>query len=87
MKYSKEQYKTLSERFNKNSLTGKLILIKQSPTLLYLELDDWNIRLRLDDYEAMVEGLDELFEFPKFVTFDFLREVFKLIDINVKEFK
>jgi len=87
MKYSKEQYKTLSERFNKNSLTGKLILIKQNTNLFVLETDGYNIRLYLDDYDAMVEGFDELFEFPKFVTFDFLREVFKLIDINVKEFK
>lgn len=87
MKFSKEAYKTLSERFNKNSLTGKLILIKNNPTLLYLELDDWNIRLRLDDSEAMDEGIDLWFEFPTELTFELMRDVFKLIDINVKQLK
>lgn len=88
MKYSSEQYKTLSERFNKQSFTGKLIIIKNNPNLFEIEVDDYNLRLRLLDEDAMKEGIDRRFSFPEFITFEVMRDLFKLVDINnIKELK
>jgi len=82
VKYTKEQYIQLGERFSKSSLTGKLILIKNNQELFQIESDGYNLRLRLLDDEAMCLGLDSYFSFPEFVDFSFLRDVLRLVDIN-----
>jgi len=82
MNYNKEQYKTLSERFNSQSFTGKLIIIKNNPSLFEIEVDDYNLRLRLLDQEAQRLEIDKWFSFPEFITFEILRDLFKLVDIN-----
>lgn len=86
MKYTAEQYKTLAERFNKNSFLGKVILIKQNSDIFTIESDGYNLALRLE-HEAMNLELDRLFEFPSQFDFNSLRDIFKLIDINIKEWK
>jgi hypothetical protein len=86
MIYSIENYKILAERFNKQSLTGKLLLIKNNPQLFTLEIDDWNVRLRLEE-EAMKLELDMLFSFPDTLSFDLMRDIFKLVGINIKPLK
>mgnify|MGYP000868879211 CR=1 FL=1 len=86
MIYSKEQYITLSERFNKQSFLGKLLLIKQNPNLFTLEVDGTNVRLRLEN-DAMVLGLDSYFSFPEFFEYSHLKDIFSLADIKVKELK
>ena len=86
MIYSKEQYITLSERFNKQSFLGKLLLIKQNSNLFTLEVDGTNVRLILEN-EAMVLGLDSYFSFPEFFDYSHLRDIFSLSDIKVKELK
>lgn len=84
MIYTEVQYKTLASRFNTNSFLGKLVLIKQNPTLFYIECDGVNLRLRLED-EAMKLGLDSYFSFPEFVDFEVISNLCKLADLNVKE--
>ena len=86
MIYSKEQYITLSERFNKQSFLGKLLLIKQNPNLFTLEVDGTNVRLRLEN-DAMVLGLDSYFSFPEFFEYSHLKDIFSLGNIAVKELK
>jgi len=86
MIYSKEQYITLSERFNKQPFLGKLILIKNNPELFILEVDGTNVRLRLEN-DAMVLGLDSYFSFPEFFEYFHLKDIFSLADIKVKELK
>ena len=84
-KYTAEQYKTLADRFNKMTFLHKLITIKNTPQLFYLDTDGYNVELRLVDDEAMFNGFDDLFEFPTTFEFHHLKDVFSLIDIKVKE--
>ena len=87
MKYTEAQYKTLGERFSKQSFLGKLVLIKQQKDLFEIESDGYNIRLRLLDDEAMKLGLDSHFSFPEFLEYEHLRDIFSLADINIKQLK
>lgn len=84
--YSQTQYKTLASRFNANSFLGKLVLIKQNPSLFSIECDGVNLRLRLED-EAMNLGLDSYFSFPEFVDFEVISSLGKLADLSIKELK
>ena len=87
MKYSVEQYKTLGERFSKQSFLGKLVLIKQQKDLFQIETDGYNIRLRILDNEAMELNIDSYFSFPEFFEYSHLKDIFSLADIKVKELK
>lgn len=84
MKFNVEQYKTLASRFNSNSFLGKLVLIKQNPTLFSIECDGVNLRLRLED-EAMKIGIDSHFSFPEFVDFEVISNICKLADLDINE--
>ena len=86
MKYSIEQYKVLAERFNKQTFLGKLILIKNNPEIFTLEVDGANVRLRLEN-DAMLLNLDYNFSFPQFFEFFYLKDIFSLADIKIKELK
>ncbi len=86
MKYSIENYKVLSERFNKMSLLQKLVTIKQNPDIMELYTDGYNWRLRLEEPAQKLE-LDLLFEFTEFSTFEVMRDICKLADLNIKELK
>lgn len=86
MIYTEAQYKTLASRFNSNSFLGKLVLIKQNPTLFSIECDGVNLRLRLEN-EAMQLGIDSYFSFPEFVDFEVISSICKLVDLNIKELK
>lgn len=84
MSFSKQQWVTLSERFNSNSFTGKIILIKNNLTIFKLEYDgDGNFFLRLCDNSAMLEGYDLLFSFPQNLDFTQMRDLFKLLDLEI----
>lgn len=83
-KYTLEQYQELAKRFNGNSFTGKLILIKQH-SLFKLESDGFNFFLRLDDEDAMQAGWDSFFIFPQNLEFKDLRDMFNLIDLKLWE--
>jgi hypothetical protein len=87
MKFTESQYKTLGERFNKQSFLGKLVLIKQQKDLFEIESDGYNIRLRINDMEAMNLGLDSHFSFPEFIDFEVLKDICKLADLPVKELR
>ena len=87
MAYTVEQYRTLSERFNKMSFLQKLITIKNNDTLMYIETDGYNIRLRFFDKGVMERGDDLLFFFPQFLEYSHLKDIFSLGNINVKELK
>jgi hypothetical protein len=87
MKFTENQYKTLGERFSSQSFLGKLILIKQNKELFSIETDGVNLRLRLNDIEAMNLGIDSYFSFPEFIDFEILRDICKLADLNIKELK
>ena len=84
-KYTEAQYKTLADRFNKMTFLHKLITIKNTPQLFYLESDGYNVELRLLDDDAMFNGFDDLFEFPTTFEFRHLKDVFSLIDIKVEK--
>lgn len=83
MNYSTSQWKTLSERFNSNSFSGKLILIKQNPEIFKLESDGYNFFLRLNDQESMNSEVDLLFEFPQNFEYQEMKAVFSLFDLNL----
>ena len=83
--YTKEQWKTLSDRFNSNSFLGKLILIKNNTEVFYIQTDGYNIRLRLVCENAMREGFDSYFSFPEFFDYSHLKDIFSLTDIKIKE--
>lgn len=85
--YTKEQWRTLSDRFNSNSFLGKLILIKSNPEIFYIQSDGYNIRLRLICENAMHDGFDAYFSFPEFVGFEVISSLSKLGDLNIKELK
>ena len=87
MIYTVEQYKTLAERFNKQPFLQKLITIKNNDTLMYIETDGYNIRLRFFDKGVMERGDDLLFSFPQFLEYSHLKGIFSLGNINVKELK
>lgn len=83
MKYTAEQYKTLAERFNKQPFLGKLIHIKNNPDIFTIESDGYNMRLRLEE-EAQKAELDLLFEFPEFMEFSHIKDIFSLVNIKIK---
>ena len=87
MMYTVEQYKTLGERFSKQSFLGKLVLIKQQKDLFEIETDGYHIRLRILDNEAMELNLDSYFSFPEFFEYSHLKDIFSLGNISVKELK
>ena len=87
MAYTVEQYRTLSERFNKMAFLQKLITIKNNDTLMYIETDGYNIRLRFFDKGVMERGDDLLFSFPQFLEYSHLKDIFSLGNISVKELK
>ena len=87
MKYSIENYKVLGERFSSQSFLGKLVLAKQNAELFSIETDGVNLRLRINDEDAMKAGIDSYFSFPEFVDFEVMRDICKLADLNIKELK
>ena len=87
MMYTVEQYKTLGERFSKQSFLGKLVLIKQQKDLFEIETDGYNVKLRILDNEAMELNMDSYFSFPQFLEYSHLKDIFSLVDINTKELK
>ena len=84
MTYSKEQYIEMSRKFNLLGFTGKLLLIKNHSDIFYLEIDGDNFFLRLHQDNAMFEGWDLFFNFPQNLEKQHLKELFKLIDIQLK---
>lgn len=86
MTYTIEQYQTLAERFNKMSLLHKLITIKSNSNIFELYTDGYNWRIRLEE-NAQELGLDLLFKFEDFSTFELMRDICKLADLPVKELK
>lgn len=83
MKFTKEQYIELGKRFSEKSFLAKLITIKQNPEIFTLEVSDGNLFLRLEN-EAMWENLDSYFSFPQFLSDKEWKDLFSLIDINLK---
>jgi len=81
--FSTEQWRILSDRFNKNTFTGKLILVKSNPEIFKLEFDGDCFWLRLQDNEAMKQELDMLFNFPNNLTFEQMRDLFSLFDCKL----
>jgi hypothetical protein len=86
MKYTEENYKVLSERFNNQTLLGKIVLVKSNPQLFQIETDGYNLRLRLEE-EAQQLELDLLFNFPQFVDWEFISVLSSLVDIKIKQLK
>lgn len=83
MMYTEKQWEILSERFNKMSFLGKLMLIKQHPTIFKLEEDNSWFMLRLNCEEAMTNEYDMLFEFPNELSSSDIRNLFWLGDIKL----
>jgi len=81
--FSTEQWRILSERFNKNTFTGKLILVKSNPEIFKLEFDGDCFWLRLHDNQAMKQEFDMLFNFPSNLTFEEMRDIFSLSDCKL----
>lgn len=82
--FSKENWITLSERFNSQSFIGKILLIKQHKDIFKLEYDgDGNFFLRLCNNEAMKQEYDLLFNFSQNLSFTEMRDLFRLIDLEI----
>ena len=86
MKYTVEQYRTLSERFNKMSFLQKIVTVKNNSDVFTLESDGYNFRLRLEE-EAQKLELDLLFSFPEFLEFSQIKDIMSLIDLKIKELR
>lgn len=83
MKYTKEQYQKMAEKFNNFKTQGKLITIKNNPDIFKLEQDNGWYMLRLHDQDAMEEELDFLFEFPSELSSKDIYELFLLAGIKL----
>lgn len=83
MTYSKTQYEEMARKFNLLGFTGKLLLIKNHSDIFYLEEDSGWFMLRLRDENAMENEFDMLFNFPTELSSSDIRELFKLIDIQI----
>lgn len=83
MSYTENQWKILSERFNKQSFSGKLLLIKQNPDIFKLESDGYNFFLRLNNEDAMKSEFDLWFEFPQNFDYIEMKAVFSMFDLNL----
>ena len=84
MTYTKTQYEEMARKFNLLGLTGKLLLIKNHSDIFYLEIDGDNFFLRLHQENAMFEEFDLFFNFPQNLEEQHFKELFKLIDIQLK---
>jgi len=84
MNYSHTQYEEMAMKFNLLGFTGKLLLIKNHSDIFYLEEDNGWFMLRLKDDNAMDNEYDMLFNFPNELSSSDIRELFKLIDIQLK---
>lgn len=82
--FTKEEWQILAKRYNSLGFTGKLLLIKNHSDIFYLEIDGDNFFLRLHQDNAMFEGWDLFFNFPQNLEEQHLKELFKLIDIQLK---
>lgn len=82
MEYTGAQWKELAKRFNEKGFLGKLMLIKQNPTLFKLEIDNGWMMLRLHSEEAMQREFDMLFEFPNEVSSSNIDDLFWAADIK-----
>ena len=85
MKYTKQQWEVMAKRFNEKKFLGKLLLIKQNPTIFKLEEDNGWYMLRLHDQEAMENEYDMLFEFDNEVgvSSSNVRDLFWMADIKI----
>ena len=84
MKYSLEQYKTLSERFNAMSFLQKIMTIKQQDIFI-LEVDNHsNFFLRINCEQSMFNEVDLLFEFPQALSGKEFKAIFDICNINLK---
>ena len=83
MMYTEQQWKTLSNTFNSKKFLGKLMLIKQHPTIFKLEVDNGWFMLRLHDQEAMENEFDMLFQFPNELSSRDINDLFWMADITL----
>lgn len=82
--FTGNQWKILSGRFNSNSFTGKILLIKQHKDIFKLEYDgDGNFWLRLNDDKAQFDEMDRLFHFPQNLSFNEMRDLLSLLDLKL----
>jgi len=82
MKYTEAQWRELAKRFNEKKFLGKLMLIKQNPTIFKLEKDNGWLMLRLHCEEAMENEFDMLFEFPNELSSRDINDLFWMADIK-----
>lgn len=82
MNYTEQEWKLLAKRFNEKKFLGKLLLIKQNPTLFKLEIDNGWMMLRLHSEEAMGKEFDMLFEFPNELSSSDITDLFWAADIK-----
>lgn len=85
MKYTESQWRELAKRFNEKKFLGKLMLIKQHPTIFKLEEDDGWYMLRLHCEDAMSKEFDMLFEFDNEIGAysSNLKDLFWMADIKI----
>ena len=82
-KFSKEEWQTLANTFNSKKFLGKLMLIKQHPTIFKLEHDNGWLMLRLHCEEAMENEYDMLFQFPNELSSRDINDLFWMADIKI----
>lgn len=82
MNYTDNEWKELAKRFNEKGFLGKLLLIKQNPTLFKLEIDNGWMMLRLHSEAAMEKEFDMLFEFPNELSSSDITDLFWAADIK-----
>tara|TARA_R110000782_G_scaffold260726_1_gene352044 strand:- start:384 stop:635 length:252 start_codon:yes stop_codon:yes gene_type:complete len=81
--YTENQWKKLAESFNSKKFLGKLMLIKQHPTIFKLEEDNSWFMLRLHCEDAMENEWDLLFEFPGELSSSNIRDLFWSADVKL----
>jgi hypothetical protein len=84
MGLSKEQFLELSRRFNLKTFSEKIKIIRDNPTLFYLESkSDW-ITLRLCDEQAQEEGFDLYFNLDNSISSYSVLDLLSIIGVDIK---
>jgi hypothetical protein len=84
MGLSKENWIELSRRFNLKTFSEKIKIIRDNPTLFYLESkSDW-ITLRLVDSEAQKAGFDMYFNLDNSISSYSVLDLLSIIGVVLK---
>ena len=84
MKYTIEQYRQLSKRFNEMSFRDKIKAIRENPDILTLASDGnwWGVKMKDEDIQVRLVELEEEFEIKQEWGAEEMDELVNLLGID-----